>query len=104
MRRVLTSLLLCCALTAPAAVTDQALRYVNGEVVTMSDVRLRYEIRMQEYLRQGRVLPTTRDEVNAFNQDSLEQLTDEILMVQKARELKLVPDHDTIVLDVLETA
>jgi hypothetical protein len=92
------------AAAASAAVTDQALRYVNGEVVTMSDVRLRYEIRKQDYLREGRVLPSTREERIAFDQESLEALTDEILMVQKAKELKLVPDHDRVVLDVLERA
>jgi parvulin-like peptidyl-prolyl isomerase len=96
--------LICCAFAAPAAVSDQALRYVNGEIVTMSDVRLRVAMRTDDFRRQGKVLPQSREETIAFMQKALESLTDETLMVQKAKELKLIPDHDRIASDVRDHA
>lgn len=105
--RLALLVLLCCFTAgahAESAAYDQALRYVNGAVITSSDVRERNAMRVQEYAITGKVVPQTKAEIEAFMQASLEALTDEELMVQRARELKLVPDHDRIVLDVLERA
>jgi parvulin-like peptidyl-prolyl isomerase len=113
MRRVLAiALLATCAVVAQAAVpTDQALRYVNSEVITLADVIDRVHERLDDYRREGRVAPSlaprTADEraaLLAFFKESLEQLTDEELMLQRAKELKLVPDHDRVVLEVLTRA
>ncbi|MBA2479192.1 MAG: peptidylprolyl isomerase [Planctomycetes bacterium] len=86
------------------AAYDQALRYVNGEVITVSDVKIRSGERLGEYQRRGKVTPQSDAEMVPFMQESLEQLTDETLLVQKAKEMKMVPDHDRVVLEVLERA
>jgi parvulin-like peptidyl-prolyl isomerase len=92
------------AASAETVSFDQALRYVNGDVITVSDVRRRTFERMTDAKRSGRVLPTTAAEHLAYDQDSLEQLTGETLLLQKARELKMTPDHDHLVMEVLERA
>jgi parvulin-like peptidyl-prolyl isomerase len=86
---------------------DQALRYVNGDVITVSDVRRRSIERAQTDERAGRVHPTqgsTVAERLAYDQVSLDELTGETLLLQKAKELKMVPDHDRIAMMVLDEA
>jgi hypothetical protein len=100
---ILLAFLLASALRAEAPF-DQALRYVNDEVITVSDIRFLTGERLQEFQRRGKVIPQTDAEMLAFMQGSLEQLTDEALLAQKAKEMKLVPDHDRIVMQVLERA
>ncbi|MBA3710565.1 MAG: peptidyl-prolyl cis-trans isomerase, partial [Planctomycetes bacterium] len=90
--------------TMAEAADDQALRYVNGEVITVSDVKMRTSERLSDYEHKGKVTPKSDAEMVPFLRESLEQLTDEALLVQKAKEQKMVPDHDRVVLEVLERA
>ncbi len=97
-------LLLALAIPSPAAVlADLSVRYVNNEVLTWGDIMLRNQMRME--LQRGRSLaPSNLTELLAFSRESLEELTDESLLYQKAQELKLQADHDDIVLEVMENA
>ncbi len=105
MRVFLVILLLSTVSAVWAAVpSDMALRYVNGEVITASQVWLRTGERIEDFKRRGKVTPLSKTEMIPFMQESLEQLTNDALMVQKAKELKFLPDHDRIVLEVLTRA
>ena len=101
--RSLLPLLLIAAATA-ADVADLTIRYVNNEVVTMGDVMLRNAIRKDEYLRRGMVLPRTQAELITFSKKSLDDLTDDVLLAQRAKEMGIQADHDEIVFEVLAQA
>jgi parvulin-like peptidyl-prolyl isomerase len=96
--------LLSLAATVPAEVlADLSVRYVNDEVITWGDIALRNQLRLE--LQRGRgTAPTTKAELLAYCQTSLEELTEEALLTQRAKEMNLAPDHDDIVLEVLEMA
>jgi parvulin-like peptidyl-prolyl isomerase len=86
---------------------DQSLRYVNGDVITVSDMRRRTFERKMEDGRAGKVGPnagSTVAERTAYDQVSLDELTGETLLLQKAKELKMTPDHDRIAMMVLDEA
>jgi hypothetical protein len=106
MRALLVILLVGSALASQclcgAVADDQAVRYVNGEVITLADVYMRGADRLSSYAHDAPARPQGRPETIAFMEESLDQLTDEQLMVQKAQSLKLIPDHDKVVLEVLE--
>jgi len=91
--------------SAPAAVVaDQAMRYVNNEVITMGDVVTRNQLRMFDYTRRGIPIPQNRDELISFSKASMEELTDESLLFQQAKDLNAVPDRETIIAEVLDAA
>lgn len=97
--------LLALAIAASGAdLADLTVRYVNNEVVTLGDIQLRDQIRRGEYTRRGLVLPRTREEIVSFSAKSLEDITDDVLLTQKAKEMGIQADHDEIVLEVLEAA
>jgi len=103
------SMLLCCAVLLVAgddggAVVDRAVRFVNDQVLTIGDIRSRNGMRVEMYRRAGRVLPDTREGLLRFNRDTLEELTDEELMVQKAEELQVAIDRDRLASEVLAEA
>ena len=81
---------------------DETVRYVNGEVITFADVATRYADRYVDFERRKLVTPETRVEKIKFMQDSLDELTDEELMVQEAKAKKLVPDHEKVVKEILD--
>lgn len=83
---------------------DLTIRYVNNEVVTMGDVQLRNQIRRSDYERKGLVLPRSRDEWAAFSKRTLDDITDDVLLAQKAKSMGIQADHDEIVLEVLDAA
>ena len=101
MRAIVLSILFAAAVHA-ADLADLTVRYVNDEVVTMGDVQLRNEMRRAEYSRSGKVLPRTAAEFIAFSRKSLDDITDDVLLAQKAKELGIAANHDEIVLKVLE--
>lgn len=101
--RLLALLVLAVAASA-ADLADLTVRYVNYEVVTLGDIQLRDQIRRGDYSRRGLVLPRTREEIIAFSAKSLEEITDDVLLTQRAKEMGIVADHDEIVLEVLEEA
>ena len=104
-RGLLPGLVMLAAGTCHAAViSDLAMRYVNAEVITLGDVILRNQIRLTDFERQARVLPRTREEVTAFSRQSLEDVTDDALLTQRAVELGAEPDREEISLEVLENA
>ncbi len=103
MRLVVLIIFLGCALPA-AELADLTIRYVNNEVVTMGDIQLRNQMRRGEYERKGLVLPRTREEWLGFSQRSLDDLTDDVLLAQKAKTMGIQADHDEIVLEVLKNA
>jgi len=87
-----------------AQVIDLPLRYVNNEVITINDVFERNQQRRSDFQRRGLPLPESNADLKAFSQVSLEQLTDEILLVQQGRELGIGPDRGRIALSVAEEA
>ena len=97
-------LLLLMGVASAAEIADLTIRYVNNEVVTMGDVQLRDSIRRADYTRRGQVLPRTRDEQIRFSVASLEEITDDVLLAQRAKEMGIQADHDEIVFEVLENA
>jgi hypothetical protein len=104
---VLLVVLACLSLVAeePAGViTDQAVRYVNAEVLTLGDVLRRDAYRQEEYRRRGLVLPDTPVERRQFLRETLEDLTTEALLVQKADELHVPIDRDRLAEEVLAEA
>ena len=104
---VLKSLLLvwsCAAWSSAAVVADQALRYVNNEVLTMGDVATRNQMRIAEYTRRGIPVPQTRGELITFSKETLEDLTDESLLVQEAKDMGAEPDREEIIHEVLDAA
>lgn len=89
----------------PAAeLADLTIRYVNNEVVTMGDVQLRNQLRRSEYERKGLVLPRSKQEWIDFSKRSLDDLTDDVLLEQKAKSMGIQADHQEIVLEVLKAA
>lgn len=92
-----------------ARTADLTLRYVNDSVISYGDVLQRNQIRLMEYERRGRPRPSTRDEMLAFIEQSLNDLTDEELLIQYGRQLadergfQLI-DHERISQQVMERA
>ena len=97
-------LLLLVGAASAAEIADLTIRYVNNEVVTLGDVQLRDSIRRADFTRRGQVLPRTRDEQIRFSVASLEEITDDVLLAQRAKEMGIQADHDEIVFEVLENA
>lgn len=85
-------------------VVDRSVRFVNDQVVTIGDIRSRNGIRIELFRRAGRVLPDNRDSLLRFNRDTLEELTDEELLVQKATELQVAIDRDRLSSEVIAEA
>jgi parvulin-like peptidyl-prolyl isomerase len=85
-------------------VVDRSVRFVNDQVVTIGDIRSRNGIRIELFRRAGRVLPDNRDSLLRFNRDTLEELTDEELLVQKANELQVAIDRDRLSSEVIAEA
>lgn len=109
MRSWLLMAMVCGMLTAGEAetsgtVVDRPVRFVNDQVVTIGDIRSRNGIRVELFRRAGRVLPDNREGLLRFNRDTLEELTDEELLVQKADELKVAIDRDRLSSDVIAEA
>ena len=65
---------------------DQALRYVNDQVVTLGDVLRRDAMRLSDLERQAKPKPAGREERMHFSVQSLDELTDEELLVQYGRQ------------------
>ncbi len=101
--RFLALICLSCVISA-AELADLTIRYVNNEVVTMGDVQLRNQMRRSEAERKGLVLPRTKDEWIAFSKRSLEDVTDDMLLEQKAKSMGIQANHQEIVLEVLQNA
>ncbi len=101
-------LLLSCGMLLAAEgsgmVVDRAVRFVNDQVVTIGDIRSRNGIRIELFRRAGRVLPDNRESLLRFNRDTLEELTDEELLVQKATELQVAIDRDRLSSEVIAEA
>ncbi|MEK7413114.1 MAG: peptidylprolyl isomerase [Planctomycetota bacterium] len=112
--------LICCVLTLglawsgevtppppPASLgttTDRPIRFVNNHVITQGDVQRQNAIRMGVFRKTGRVLPETDGELLRFCNDSLEDLTDETLLIQKAEELKVSINRDRLASEVVAEA
>ena len=106
MRSLLLTMLCGMLLAAEGSglVVDRAVRFVNDQVVTIGDIRSRNSIRSELFRRAGRVLPDTRDSLLRFNRDTLEELTDEELLVQKADQLQVAVDRDRLSSEVIAEA
>ncbi|MBN8526570.1 MAG: peptidylprolyl isomerase [Planctomycetes bacterium] len=87
-----------------SAVIDRPVRFVNDRVLTIGDIRTRNGVRVEQYRRNGRVLPDSREGLLRFYRDTLEELTDEELLVQKADELQVAIDRDRLSSDVIAEA
>ncbi len=102
------ALLLSCGMLFAAEgsgmVVDRSVRFVNDQVVTIGDIRSRNGIRIELFRRAGRVLPETLDGTLRFYRDTLEELTDEELLVQKATELQVSIDRDRLSSEVIAEA
>lgn len=92
-----------------ARTADLTLRYVNDSVISFGDVLQRNSIRLNEYERRGRPRPSNREEMLAFALQSLDDLTDEELLIQYGRQLAAdrgfqLIDHERISQQVMERA
>ena len=77
---------------------DRALRYVNGEVITLLDVLERVQG------MRGRTAAANRDEDMALWRSALEDATTDMLLIQFADERKVEIDRQRVSLNVLEQA
>lgn len=102
--RFLALILFSWCVVPAAELADLTIRYVNNEVLTMGDVQLRNQLRRSEYERKGLVLPRSKQEWITFSQRSLDDLTDDVLLEQKAESMGIQADHQEIVLEVLQAA
>jgi parvulin-like peptidyl-prolyl isomerase len=100
----LALLLVLAATVSAAEYFDQGLRYVNNEVITQGDVTTRNRMRYAEHLRRGLVVPKTPDEYLTFSRQSLEDLTDEVLLAQEAKTLGIKSDREGLVREVLDAS
>lgn len=87
-----------------STMVDRPIRFVNDRVITMGDLRYRSGMRIEMYRRAGKVLPDTRESTIAFYQDTLEELTDEELLIQKADEMQVAIDRDRLSNEVIAEA
>ena len=83
---------------------SRTVRFVNDRVITIGDIRNRNALRAEVFRRTGKVLPDSKDAMLAFYRDSLEELTDEDLLVQKAEELQVAIDRDQLSNEVIAEA
>ena len=102
--RILALVVLSWMVLPAAELADLTIRYVNNEVVTMGDVQMRNQLRRSDYERKGLVLPRSKPEWIAFSKRSLDDLTDDVLLEQKAKSMGIQADHQEIVLEVLQAA
>jgi hypothetical protein len=113
MTRLTLAMLCCVALsaadiqapdTSSGTVVDRPVRFVNDRILTIGDIRTRNGMRVELFRRAGKVLPDNREGMLRFNRDTLEELTDEELLVQKAEELQVSIDRDRLSADVIAEA
>ncbi|MFM2089536.1 MAG: SurA N-terminal domain [Planctomycetota bacterium] len=102
--RTLICLLLAGAAGAADLLADAVLRHVNGEAVTIGDVRARNQLRLTDLARSGAQPPRSADESLRFSAATLDLLTDERLLVQEAERLGVVIDEARIARAVVEEA
>jgi len=69
-------------------VIDEVVAVVNGEIITRSEVRARYEMLLQA-LRAQAGNQDVEDEIEFLKKNLLERMVTELLILQKARQLKL---------------
>jgi PPIC-type PPIASE domain len=86
---------------------DLTLRYVNDSVISFGDVLQRNSMRLSDYERRGRPRPGNREELLAFAQQSLDELTEEELLIQYGRQMSQergfeLVDHERISQMVME--
>jgi len=84
--------------TREGELVDRALRYVNGEVITLLDVLERVQS------QRGKTAPATRDEDMAMWRTALEDTTTDLLLSQFADERKVDIDRERVSINVLEQA
>ncbi len=88
---------------------DLTIRYVNDSVISLGDVLQRNSMRLDEFKRRGRPQPGNRDELLAFAEQSLNDITEEELLIQYGRAMaeergfQLV-DHERISQVVMDRA
>ncbi|MBA3847002.1 MAG: peptidylprolyl isomerase [Planctomycetes bacterium] len=90
-------------LSPPALIADNAIRYVNEEVITLGDVIERTRERITDLRRRGQPLPESDSMLQVY-ESVLDELTDESLLMQYALELKVQLDRERIAMIVLERA
>lgn len=81
---------------------DSIMRYVNQDIITGNDVIGRYFDRMSDLKRRGLPLPKDPTEVKSALRSSLDDLTDEALLLQKAKSLGIEIDRDRLATEILE--
>jgi peptidyl-prolyl cis-trans isomerase D len=97
------------AAESPAQTGDLTIRYVNDSIISLGDVRQRNAMRLDEFERRGRPGPKSRADFLLFSTQSLNELTDEELLIQYGRALaqergfQLI-DHERISQRVMEMA
>ena len=97
------------AADGPSRTVDRTIRYVNDSIISLGDVLQRNAMRFDDYERRGRPRPTSRDDMLVFFTQSLDELTDEELLIQYGRDLaqargfQLI-DHERISQKVMEMA
>ena len=96
-------LLLCLCLVSLAAadnavqsiVADRVLRYVNGDIITRIELHQRFADKLRAMEQQNVPVPNTLAERQQLLDDTLEELTDEMLLIQEADRLGVaINDRD----------
>jgi len=104
----LAGLLACCLLAdradAADAVSDRTLRFVNQDVITQGDVWERMRDLFTLLRARGEPLPRSQVEFAEYQRESLEALTDEMLLLQEAERLGAQVDEEGIREEVIEWA
>lgn len=94
---------------AAGRTADLTIRYVNDSVISLGDVLQRNSMRLDEFKRRGRPQPGSRDELLAFAQQSLTEITEEELLIQYGKAMAVergfqLVDHDRISQMVMDRA
>lgn len=81
---------------ASSTTADRIMRYVNNDVITQGDVWDEMRRRYVALRHRGGVLPEGREDIERFQQEALEELTETILLEQEAERLGIQLDEIAI--------
>lgn len=87
-RATVLAAVLCLPLLFGQQVIDEVVAVVNGEIITLTEVRARYELMVQALRAQisGEALET---QIESLRKILLDRMITELLLLQKARELRI---------------
>jgi len=99
LRALVLLLAICAALTGAeagaeaATVRDRVLRYVNDDIITEGELRMRVRERLMLMQHRGEQLPNSEAAWQALFLGELKELTDELLLLQESERLQVQIDE-----------